>query len=519
MKRFAIFLAVLGLFATTAFAQNIATPMFVLKDGDATAVGYSGTDKEIYVDGSAQQSVGWITFQTLGVDVTKIASAKLVLYVNALTNPGTLQVRLLTADITAPENSVRLTAIPADVAVTATQALGSANIEQVLQIDLTSAVKSGTFHGVALTSNDGLAASFDSKEGHLAPMIMLTNNVNDVAAAWLSGTGVPASGIGKDGDYYLNTATGNVYAKASGAWGAAITNIVGPSGATGPTGVAGATGSQGLIGATGPTGPTGATGATGSQGLVGATGPTGPTGATGSFPSGTNPGDMQYWNGSAWVMIPKGYQGQTLTYWNGKPVWGGGTVNDTDGNLYHVIRIGGQDWMIENLRTTRYNDGTAIPLVTDNTAWGALITPGRCWYNNDSATYNNYGALYNWYTVNTGKLAPTGWHVASDTEWTILTNYLGGASIAGGKLKEAGLAHWLTPNTGATNETGFSALPGGYRYSSGAFTNVGTYGFWWSSTAGGATDSWSRGMYCSSANVFRFNYNDTYGFSVRCVRD
>ena len=519
MGRTIRFLSILGLFASAAFAQNIATPVFVLKDGDATAAGYSGTDKSLYVDGSANQSVGWITFQTQGVDVSKIASAKLVLFVNSLTSPGTLQARLLTADITAPENNVRLTSIPADVAITASQALGTADVEKVVQLDLTAAMNSGTFKGVALTSDDGLAATFDSKEGHLAPMIMLTNNVNDVAAAWLSGTGAPALGIGKDGDYYLNTATGNVYAKASGAWGAAITNIVGPSGATGPTGPTGATGSQGFVGATGPTGATGATGATGSQGLVGMTGPAGSTGATGSFPSGTNPGDMQYWNGSAWVMIPKGYQGQTLTYWNGKPVWGGGTVNDTDGNLYHVIRIGGQDWMIENLRTTRYNDGTAIPLVTDNTAWGALITPGRCWYNNDSATYNNYGALYNWYTVNTGKLAPTGWHVASDTEWTILTNYLGGASIAGGKLKEAGLAHWLTPNNGATNETGFSALPGGYRHYNGTFFLIGSNGYWWSSSAGDAANSYARYMYYGSANVVRYYYYNSYGFSVRCVRD
>jgi hypothetical protein len=343
MKRFAIFLAVFGLFATTVFAQNIATPMFVLKDGDATAAGYSGTDKEIYIDGSAQQSVGWITFQTLGVDVTKIASAKLVLYVNALTNPGTLQVRLLTADITAPENSVRLTAIPADVAVTATQALGSANIEQVLQIDLTAAVKSGTFHGVALTSNDGLAASFDSKEGHLAPMIMLTNNVNDVAAAWLSGTTVPASGLGKDGDYYLNTANGDVYAKASGAWSSAITNIVGSSGATG---------SQG------PIGPTGAAGATGSQGFVGATGPIGPKGDKGDIGPApvesakwyvsTGTLSSAFWNTSGYWSIPlpgTNYDSLLIEAWvrpNSSYIWRTPTwFLDTDYGYVRVIQATG----------------------------------------------------------------------------------------------------------------------------------------------------------------------------------
>ena len=205
MKRFAIFLSILGLFASAAFGQNIATPVFVLKDGDASAAAYSGTDKSIYVDGGAVQSVGWITFQIQGIDVSKIASAKLVLYVNALTSPGTLDARLLTADITAPENNVTLGSIPAASTVTASLYLGTADVEKVAQLDLTAAVKSGTFKGVALTSDDGLAAKFDSKEGHLAPVILLTNNVDDVAAAWINGTAAPAAGIGKDGDYYLNT--------------------------------------------------------------------------------------------------------------------------------------------------------------------------------------------------------------------------------------------------------------------------------------------------------------------------
>jgi hypothetical protein len=215
VKRFAIILSILGLFASAAFAQNIATPVFVLKDGDASAAGYTGTDKSLYVDGNAQQSVGWITFQTQGIDVSKIASAKLVLYVNALTSPGTLQAQLLTADITAPENNVRLTDIPAQTTATATQMLSTMDAEKVVQLDLTAAVKSGTFKGVALTSDDGLVASFDSKEGHLAPVILLTSNVDDAAAAWMSGTAAPTGGIGKDGDYYLNTISGDVSEKAS----------------------------------------------------------------------------------------------------------------------------------------------------------------------------------------------------------------------------------------------------------------------------------------------------------------
>ena len=265
MKGIVYFLAIVGLLAQASFAQNISTPMFVLKDGDATASGYSGTDKEIYVDGGAQQSVGWIVFQTQGIDVSKIASAKLVLYMNTLTSPGTLQVRLLTAGITAPENNVPLATIPASPTATATQALGTANIGNTVQLDLTAAVKAGTFNGVALMSDDGFAATFDSKEGHLAPLLLLTNNVNNVAAAWLSGTVAPASTIGTDGDFYLNTTSGDVSSKAAGAW-SVVTNIVGP---------------QGPAGAVGPQGPKGDAGVAGPVGAVGLVGPVGPTGPPG----------------------------------------------------------------------------------------------------------------------------------------------------------------------------------------------------------------------------------------------
>jgi Alpha-tubulin suppressor and related RCC1 domain-containing proteins len=267
MKRFMHFCAGACLFASTAFPQNIATPVFVFKDGDATAVGYSGTDKEIYVNGSGQQSVCWITFQTQGIDISKISSAKLELYVKVLTSPGTLQVKLLAADITAPENNVSLSLIHAD-SIAATQMLGSADIEKVIQIDLTTAVKSGSFKGVALMSDDGLAASFDSKEGHLAPMLLLTNNVDDVAAKWLSGASAPTTGIGKNGDYYLNAASGDVSSKTEGTW-SMVTNITGPAGATGATG---ATGQQGPKGDQGPAGPQGIQGPIGPQGLPGPAG-------------------------------------------------------------------------------------------------------------------------------------------------------------------------------------------------------------------------------------------------------
>ena len=158
-------------------------------------------------------------------------------------------------------------------------------------------------------------------------------------------------------------------------------------------------------------------------------------------------------------------------------------LTDIDGNAYKAIKIGNQVWMYENLKTTKLNDGTAIPLVTTSAAWGNLTTPGYCWYNNDEASNKNvYGALYNWYTINTGKLCPAGWHVPTVAEWTTLTTFLGGESVAGGKLKETGIAHWKSPNTGASNETGFTALPGGFRDFDGVFAQIYNSGCWWSAT-------------------------------------
>jgi uncharacterized protein (TIGR02145 family) len=234
-------------------------------------------------------------------------------------------------------------------------------------------------------------------------------------------------------------------------------------------------------------------------------------------------GDMNYYNGSAWARIPRGTSGQVLTE-NGSlvPTWTNpvpSIVSDIDGNIYHTIVIGAQVWLIENLKTTRFNDGTPIPNVTDNTAWGALTTPGYCWYQNNVANGATYGALYNWHAVNTGRLAPKGWHVATDAEWTTMGNFLGGDAVAGGKLKEAGLAHWLTPNTGATNETGFSALPGGYRYGNGSFNYQGYSGLWWSASEDNASDAYYRYLSYGYDSLARDSYYKSCGFSVRLVRD
>ncbi len=196
------------------------------------------------------------------------------------------------------------------------------------------------------------------------------------------------------------------------------------------------------------------------------------------------------------------------------------TMTDRDGNVYTSVTIGTQVWMVENLKTTKYNDGTDIPLVTDDTEWANLNTPGYCWYNNDAATYKNpYGALYNWYAVSTGKLCPTGWHVPTDAEWTTLTTYLGGESVAGGKLKELGTTHWTTPNTGATNETGFAALPGGYIYYDGTFDFIGNIGGWWSATEYYPPSAHARGMYYDLSDVYSLYNSKEIGYSIRCLKD
>jgi len=196
------------------------------------------------------------------------------------------------------------------------------------------------------------------------------------------------------------------------------------------------------------------------------------------------------------------------------------TVTDIDGNVYHTVTIGTQVWLVENLKTTRYNDGDSIPLVTDSQAWSKLDTSGYCWYNNDIANKTTYGALYNWFTVNTGILAPAGWHVPTDAEWTTLTDYLGGESIAGGKLKETATAHWRSPNAGATNESGFTALPGGHRDVNGTFSVMGDDGFWWSASEYGTTGKvWYRNMNYNYTGVVSVSNNKINGHSIRCIRD
>jgi uncharacterized protein (TIGR02145 family) len=194
------------------------------------------------------------------------------------------------------------------------------------------------------------------------------------------------------------------------------------------------------------------------------------------------------------------------------------TVTDIDGNVYDIVKIGSQTWIKQNLKTTRYSNGDAIPNVTETYAWGDLKTGAYCDYDNTPSNSTTYGRLYNFYTVvDSRKLCPTGWHVPSDTEWSTLITYLGGETIAGGKLKEAGIAHWVEPNKSATNETGFTALPGGCRFIGDNY--IGDNGFWWSSKEYDTTEAWERNLTFGNREAFRSKDNKETGFSVRCLRD
>ena len=357
--------------------------------------------------------------------------------------------------------------------------------------------------------------------------------------------------------------------------------------------------------------------------------------------NGANVGDMNYWNGTTWVPLNKGTQGQTLTFCDGKPTWAiggvcpgmitalncssatnngtltattaasgvtsvisytggnggphngqivnstgvtgltatlspgtfangngsltytitgtpaisgtasfalniggktctlsrpvaiapqnptsgyGSNITDVEGNSYKSVYIGTQQWMGENLKTAKYSDGTSIPNITDNTQWSNNTTGAWAYYNNDAANNAKYGKLYNWYAVSpitngNKNICPIGWHVPSDAEWTVLTDYLGGQNVAGGKLKEVGTTSWLSPNTGATNASLFTGLPGGSRYYNGDYYYIGIDGYWWSSTENNTDNAWNRNLNNDAGNAYSINYNKRTGFSVRCLRD
>ncbi|MDD3945736.1 MAG: fibrobacter succinogenes major paralogous domain-containing protein [Bacteroidales bacterium] len=216
-------------------------------------------------------------------------------------------------------------------------------------------------------------------------------------------------------------------------------------------------------------------------------------------------------------------------------------IKDIDGNVYSTVKIGKQVWMVENLRTTKFNDGSSIANITSEEQWNDASRPGYCWYDNDIDNKNTYGALYNWHAVETGILCPNGWHVPSDTEWTELETYLANngynydGSTGGDDIRDKIAKSMASDNGWETssgvgeigntdypeyrNKSGFTALPGGYRLYNGSFNDVGYYGSWWSSTQSSTNNAWSRVLNYDGSYVGGFGYNKENGFSVRCVRD
>jgi uncharacterized protein (TIGR02145 family) len=205
-----------------------------------------------------------------------------------------------------------------------------------------------------------------------------------------------------------------------------------------------------------------------------------------------------------------------------------GTVTDIDGNVYPTVVIGSQNWMAANLKTTRFANGDLIPNVIENAAWAQLSTPAWCNHGNNASYDAIYGKLYNWYTVDDSRnICPDGWHVPNLDEWNELREFLGGQPVAGGKMKITGHTQdgsgslWTNPNTGATNESGFSALPAGYRWGpDGTFSNLTFFAGWWTSTAFDTENAYYRfTTHTSSSLSGNHTFGKRRGFSVRCVKD
>jgi len=203
---------------------------------------------------------------------------------------------------------------------------------------------------------------------------------------------------------------------------------------------------------------------------------------------------------------------------------GTSTVSDVDNNTYNTVQIGTQCWTKSNLKVSKYRNGDNIPTGLSNSAWGNTTSGAYAIYLNNPVNDGLYGKLYNHYAVTDGRgLCPTGWHVPSDAEWTTLENQLGGSSVAGGALKSTAMqptpGGWNSPNTGATNSSGFTALPGGLRDENGDFNDMAFSGYWWSSSVSSGSLAWSRDLYFSDSSIGRYGNGRTLGFSVRCCRD
>lgn len=248
--------------------------------------------------------------------------------------------------------------------------------------------------------------------------------------------------------------------------------------------------------------------------------------AEGSEISNVNAAVSNLSGGTTWHYRIKGENQLGTNYGNDvaftTPASGGSTVTDVEGNVYNTITIATQTWMAENLKTGKYNNGDLIGTTSPaNLDLTYATSPEYQWaYEGNESNVTINGRLYTWYAISDSRgVCPTGWHIPTDAEWTTLTNALGDETIAGAKLKETGFIHWRTPNTGATNATGFTALPGGFRDNDGTFFYLGTYGRWWSITEDQSIYIWYRFMTYTSINVFREHSYKRGGLSVRCLKD
>ena len=237
--------------------------------------------------------------------------------------------------------------------------------------------------------------------------------------------------------------------------------------------------------------------------------------------TGLTPGTTYYVRAYAENIAGIAYAGNVVSFTTDQMT----TVTDIDGNLYNTVTIGTQLWMKENLKTTKYNNGDAIPNITDDMGWYNLYmtkSGAYCNYDNVASNGDVYGRIYNWYAVNDPrKICPAGWHVPDRSELSTLSSFLGGESLAGGALKETGTAHWNAPNEGATNSSGFTALPGGDRGYMGYFGDLGQTGYFWSSTQSNVDRAYFRTVdsYSTSFGTSSRNWGKDTGMSVRCIKD
>lgn len=213
--------------------------------------------------------------------------------------------------------------------------------------------------------------------------------------------------------------------------------------------------------------------------------------------------------------------GEVISFTTNTLLYSIGTgVVDIDGNTYNSVKLNNQEWTTKNLNVTKYQNGDIIPHVQDATEWAALTTGAWCYYSYQTSNGTAYGKLYNWYAINDSRgLAPTGWHIPTNSDWISLIEFLGGSDEAGGLLKEAGTSHWQNPNTGAINSSGIKALPGGYCLADGSFSDITTKGYWWIADNYNLSSAWCAGLYYNTKTITRAPIDKKQGFSVRLIKN